>query len=188
MLGGWSAHRYLKSSVTGVTHAGPSIKLGWHVSDWLELQLGGAWSLDAVDDQRDLTQGVSAWSIYLGPHWKRAWRQASLSFGVTLEGARISDSTITREVGCKFFDLSYAVPIEICDPRRDMKRLESTWRLNARLEIDARLALSDHIQAGMQVFSSISLYESNSYPLGFPIGIGVLIGYSSNASLYSLFP
>ena len=85
---------------------------------------------------------------------------------------------MTRAVGCKFFDLSYPVPNEICDPQRDIREIKSSWSFGPRFELSSGVIIAKHLLIGAHFFSSFEFYQSTPHPFGWPLGGGVLIGYS----------
>ena len=178
IAGGWQLSTPLRTPVSSLAQFGAFVKLAWRVLTQLDFQLGGAWSTSSQDVQRDLTRPLNAWSVYFGPQWTKRWRRAWVSIGVMVESSWLSGSSVTRAVGCKFFDLSYAVPTEICDPQRDIRQIESSWNFGPRFELSSGFRIAEHLLIGAQFFSSFEFYRSTPHPFGWPLGGGVLIGYS----------
>ena len=178
VFGGWQTDTPLRSPVDQIPRFGATAKLVWEVLSQLDMQLGGAWSTSALDAARDLQTPLTSWAFYVGPQWTRHWSRAWMSLGLMVETSWLSRATITRAVGCKYFDLSYPLPSEICDPQRDLRKISDTWRFGPRVELSVGTTFAERILLSAQVFSSLEVYQSSAHPFGWPLGGSVLLGYS----------
>ena len=178
---GWGIATPLKSPVSQITQPGLLLESSLRALSQLKTKLGVTFTNSTQDEARDLASSFTMVNVYVGPLWVKSKRHWWTSLGVMLEGSYLSSTAITRTVGCKFFDLSSQIPNEICDPKRDIREIQSAWRIGPRAQINAGLHLSDRLRIALQVFGSVTLYQSTEHPFLYPIGAGILIGYSFNS-------
>jgi hypothetical protein len=172
---------HLKSPVSLVIQRGLQVEASVKLLSQFQLGMGGIFSSSTQDESSDLTESFTTSAMYFGPLWIKLNRIWWFSFGLMIEGSRLSETTITRAVGCKFFNLSSQVPLEICDPQRDIRYNSGVWRFGPRLQLSAGVKLSRRLRLGLQAYGSSSFYESGTHPFEWPIGASILIGYSFNS-------
>ena len=172
---------HFKSPVSLVIQRGLQVEASVKLLSQFQLSMGGMFSSSTQDESSDLTESFTTSALYLGPLWIKISRIWWFAFGLMIEGSRLSETTITRAVGCKFFDLSSQVPLEICDPQRDIRYNNGVWRFGPRLQVSAGVKLSRRLRLGLQAYGSNSFYQSGAHPFEWPIGASILIGYSFNS-------
>lgn len=178
---GWGIATPIKSPVSLITLPGFLLESSLRALSQLETKLGISLTNSALDESRDLTSSFTMTSVYFGPLWVRIKRNWWSSIGLMFEGTYLGSTAVTRAVGCKFFDLSSSIPNEICDPKRDIREIQSAWRIGPRAQLNAGTHIGRYLTIALQVFGSVAFYQSTEHPFLYPIGAGVLIGYSFNS-------
>lgn len=181
LFAGWVVSTPLKAPVEIITQPGLLLEIVVKVLTQLEVKSGLSLAQNSRDQAQDLTRSFPISSIYMGPLWSKTNRRWWLSFGVMLEGSYLGSTSITRIVGCKYFDLSSDIPQEICNPRRDIRQIKGSWRLGPRIQMNAGVNVARSWKVAIQLNSSISFYQSSEHPFEYPVGAGLLIGYSFNS-------
>ena len=175
---GWTSNLLIRSPVSTLAQFGGFAQVDYQLISQLELSLGGMWSNSTRDQDQNLMKSFSAWGGVIGPRWHRKWRRWWASAGLLFQVTRLGETKITREVGCKYFDLNVPLPPEICSPERDIRHISSVWQFGPRLELDGGLMIAQKLMIGFRLFSAIELFEIENSPFGLPIGLGVHLGYS----------
>ena len=181
IMSGWGLSTLLKSPVSTVAFPGMVFEVDVQAFRQLQLKWGGSFSNSIQDSARDLRESFGMANAYFGPFWSRVKTHWWISLGFMIEWTYLGSTKITRSVGCKFFDSEASVPLEICNPNRDVRVIPSSWRLGPRLQMSLGLQLVRPLSIALQLNTSGSVYEQNKHPFAWPVGGSILIGYSFNS-------
>ena len=180
-MSGWGALIPTKSPVDFTIQPGIFVETSFSLLAQLSFKIGAMWSNSTQDDAKDLTKPFSHSSVYIGPQWMMNKKLWWVSTGFLLEGSYLGGTEITRTVGCKYFDLESTIPSEICNPSRDIKEIQRTWRIGPRVQFDFGFKVAKSLMIGVQAYGSASLYQTKNHPFEWPVGGGLVIGYSFNS-------
>ena len=181
VMSGWGLSTPLKSPVSTLTFPGIVIEAKTQAFRQLQLTWGSVFANSTQDAAKDLRKNFTIAQGYFGPLWSKVATRWWFTLGVMLEFTYLGSTQITRSVGCKFFDLESQLPLEICNPGRDIRNIQDSWRLGPRFQMSFGLRLVRSLSVGLQFNASGSFYEHSPHPFDWPIGMAILIGYSFNS-------
>jgi hypothetical protein len=101
----------------------------------------------------------------------------SASLALTLGVRHFSEVIVTREVGCKYFDLSADLPPQLCQPQRDITRFDESWRVTSRLLLGVSVPLRGELALIVNLSASSEVYELSEGPFKRPVSLSVGLGY-----------
>ena len=174
-----SAMGFLQSPVDVLLFSGVELSAALTLFKPVELLLGGGWHTSGRDVREDLRQDVHTYALQLGPLWRFGRGEGSLSasLALTLGLRHFSEVLVTREVGCKYFDLSADLPPQLCQPQRDITRFDESWRVTSRLLFGVSVPLRSALALVFNLSASSELYELSEGPFKRPVSFSVGLGY-----------
>jgi hypothetical protein len=174
---GWQGYIFSRSPISLFNLLGFNIGINWPLVNRLNGYFGGAWLTSNRDVKEDLRSNLSSFNTYIGAQWVSHRRGAHWLATLALEISYLSPVTLTREVGCKFFELNDELPSQLCAPQVDIQQFVSTWRVGPRVEIGGEIPLSKHLTLTLLGFISTDFYETSENSFGRPIGGMINLGY-----------
>ena len=171
---------FASTPLSFVLFRGGELSASLDALDTLSLLVGGAWHISGRDQREDLRLDVSSYELYLGPQWRFGAEGAegiSGSLSLSAVASYMSRAMITREVGCKYFELVEALPPQLCQPARDITRFDPSWGIGPRLDLRLRVPIARALSLHLRLSSSSALYLNSARPFELPISLGLGLGY-----------
>lgn len=171
---------FINSPVSFVLFQGIETSASLHTTRAISTYLGGSWHISGRDSREDLRADVSVYELYLGPQWRfggasRDRVSGAISLSATL--THHTAVTVSREVGCKYFELSDPLPPQLCQPSRDITRFNPSWGLGPRLDALLNVPLARAFSLHVRLSAGTSVYQSEDRPFELPISAGLGVGY-----------
>ena len=176
----YHARSFIESPVSVVLFQGMEGSVSVQTKGRLSTLLGGSWHVSGRDRREDLRADVSAYELYLGPQWRFGRDELGhVSGGVSLSASLSYQSAVivSREVGCKYFELSEPLPPQLCQPSRDITRFPSNWAIGPRVDALLNLSITRAFSLHIRASAGTTVYESQERAFELPISAGVGAGY-----------
>ena len=174
---GWQGYIFSRSPISLFNLLGFNVGINWPLVSRLNGYFGGAWLTSNRDVKEDLRSNLTSFNTYIGAQWVSHRRGAHWLATLALEISYLSPVTLTREVGCKFFELNEELPSQLCAPQIDIQEFVSSWRVGPRIELGGEIPLSKHLTLSLLGFISTDFYETSENSFGRPIGGMINLGY-----------
>lgn len=176
----YSMLSFIDAPVSFVPFQGFETSLSFNPLRSISVFLGGSWHISGRDTREDLRTDVSNYELYLGPQWRFGQNTNQSVTGAISLSASLTHHTkvsVSREVGCKYFDLKDQLPPQLCQPNQDITLFQASWALGPRIDALLNIPISKALSLHFRVSASTSVYQSEIRSFELPISAGLGVGY-----------